>query len=181
VADGPGFLATAAFEYSEGDTAPRQPVTAGIWRSTDAIHWEPVPGTPIGVAQIVHTSGGFVAIGLSGDGDRAHPVSWRSTDGSAWTSVEFPPPDGVSGGTAIYPQRLVVGPAGLLAFGERADDFSAVGWSSPDGAMWTPFDLTSIVDGATVDHAWAVGGSILLVGDQMSVGSPDPAVWLLAP
>ena len=39
VAGGAGFLATASFEYSEGDTKPRPPVTAGIWRSTDAIHW----------------------------------------------------------------------------------------------------------------------------------------------
>jgi hypothetical protein len=181
VAGATGFLATASFEYSEGDTTPRQPVTAGIWQSNDAVHWTPIPGSPVSVAQVVRTSGGFVAIGLSGDGDAAHPMSWRSKDGRSWTSVEFPPPDGLLGGAAIYPQRLVSGAAGLLAFGERGDDFSAVGWSSPDGTAWTPLDLTAILGGATLDHVHTLGGSILLLGDRMTVGADDPVVLLLAP
>ena len=91
VAGAGGFLAKASFEYSEGNTKPLPPVTAGIWRSTDAIHWEPIPGTPLGVAQIVEVSDGFVAIGSKDTGDRAQPVSWRSPDGRSWTSVEVPP------------------------------------------------------------------------------------------
>ena len=181
VADGPGFLASASFEYSEGYTKPVPPVTAGIWRSTDAIHWSPIPGSPLGVREVIRTSSGSVAIGLKGDGDAAHPVSWRSADGGSWTSVEFPPPDGPSGGTAIYPQRLVGGAAGLLALGERADDSSAVGWSSPDGMTWTPFDPTWILDGATVDLAYASGGSVLLIGDRPAQDAYEPVVLLLAP
>ncbi len=179
VAGAGGFLAKARFEYSEGYSKPLPPVTAGIWRSTDAIHWEPVRDTSLGVARIVRASAGFVAIGSSGPDDATHPVAWRSVDGRSWASVELPPMPGVAAATASYPQRLVSGEAGLLALGERGDDFSALGWSSVDGTSWTPFDLTGTIDGATIDHVWSVGGSILLVGDRMSVGSPDPVVWLL--
>jgi hypothetical protein len=181
VAGSAGFLATASFQFSEGDTTPRLPVTEGIWRSADAIHWAAIQRSPVDVAQIVQTPGGFVGFGLSDDGETAHPVAWRSTDGSAWTSVEFPPPDGASGDTSVYPQRLVGGAAGLLAISERSEDFSAVGWSSVDGTAWTPIDLTAILDGATIDHAYSVGGSILLLGDRMITDVPQPVVWLLAP
>ena len=160
---------------------PRLPVTAGIWRSADAIHWTAIQRSPVDVAQIVQTPDGFVALGSSGDGDTTHPVAWRSTDGSAWTPVEFPPADGPSGDTTNYPQRLVGGAAGLFAISERAQDFSAVGWSSPDGAVWAPFSLSSILDEATLDHALTVNGSILLLGDRMVVGGDEPVVWLLTP
>ncbi len=176
------YLAAAAFEHAQGiEDTPRQPVTSGIWRSNDAIHWEPIPGTPLGVAQIVHTSDGFLAIGSSDTGDVAHPLSWRSADGRSWTSVEVPSPNGLPEGTSAYGQRLVSGAAGLLAFGERADDFSTVGWSSTGGTAWTPLDLSAILDGATVDQAQAMDGSILLLGDRAIAGAPEPVVWFLAP
>lgn len=181
VAGPTGFLAAASFEYSEGYTKPLPPVTAGIWRSTDAIHWEPIPGTPFSVARIVRASDGFVAVGSSDAGNATHQMSWRSGDGRSWAPLELPPPPGVDAATASYPQRLVRGADGLLALGEREDDFSAVGWSSTDGTAWTPFDLTAIVDGATIDHAYSVGGSILLFGDRMIAGGDEPAVWLLTP
>lgn len=176
-----GFLATARFEYSEGYTKPLPPVTAGIWRSTDAIHWEPIPGSPLGVAQVVRASDGFVAVGSSDAGNATHQMSWRSSDGRSWAPVELPPPTGIDPATVSYPQRLVRGSVGLLALGERDDDFSAVGWSSTDGTAWTPLDLTAIVDGATIDHACAVGGSILLLGHRMIPGGDEPVVWLLTP
>lgn len=176
------FLATATFEHSQGvEDTPRPQVTSGIWRSNDAIHWEPIPGTLLGVAQIVQVSDGFVAIGSSDTGDAAHPISLRSQDGRSWASVEVPSPNGLPDGTSIYGQRLVSGAAGLLAFGERDDDFSTGGWSSPDGTAWTPLDLTGILDGATVDQAHAVGGSILLLGDQTIAAARQPVVRLLAP
>ena len=133
MAGGAAFLATASFEYSEGYTKPVPAVTAGIWRSADAIHWEPIPGAPVGVGQIVRTSDGFIAVGSSDAGNATHPVSWRSGDGRSWTSVELPPPTDVAAPIASYSQRLVRGAAGLLAFGEREDDSSAIGWSSADG------------------------------------------------
>jgi hypothetical protein len=186
LADGPGFLASASFEYSEGFTKPLPPVTAGIWRSTDAIHWSPIPGSPLGVREMIRTSSGLVAIGLKGDGDAGHPVSWRSSDSRSWSSVEFPSSNGPAAGTTTYPQRLVGGPAGLLAFGERVDDlspddFSAVAWSSADGTAWSALDVTAIVDGVTVDLVRTVRGTILLIGYRMVADVPQPVVWLLAP
>lgn len=178
----PGFLAAASLEHPQGDEVPpRQPVTAGIWRSDDAIHWEPVPGSPLGVAQIVHMADGWIALGSTVTGATAAPVWWRSQDGRSWTRIAVPPLNGLPAGTSVYGQRLAGGAAGILALGEREDDFSAVGWSSVDGVGWTPLDLAPILAGATVDELHAVGGSILLVGDRMAAGAQDPVVWLLAP
>lgn len=180
VASSDAFLSTAWFEHSEGETTSRQPVTAGIWQSADAIHWQPIPGTPLGVAQIVHTQRGLVAIGSDGSDESVRPASWRSDDGRSWTPVELPEPDGLPAGTAVYPQRLAAGTDGYLALGEREDDFSAVGWTSVDGTAWSLVDLTGTVADARIDHVWAVGGSILVVGDRIASDSRDPVVWLLS-
>lgn len=182
VAGATGFLATATFENaSQGsEGTPRQPVTAGIWRSADAVHWEPIPGTKLGINDISPLADGFVAVG-SGEADHAaHAIAWRSADGQTWTDAALPPPPGLPAGTPVLVERVVSGPAGLLAFGEREDDFSTVAWASPDGAAWTSLDLTPTLNDAVVDLAQAVDGSVLLSG-QSSNGSADPIVWLLAP
>jgi hypothetical protein len=95
--------------------------------------------------------------------------------------VEVPLPNGLPDRASIYAQLLVSGAAGLLAFGERSDDFSAVGWSSPDGMAWTPFDPTAILDGASVGQAHAAGSSILLLGDRTIAGTGEPVIWQLGP
>jgi hypothetical protein len=176
------FLAAASFENSLGlpDT-PRPALTAGIWRSADAVHWAPIPGTPLGVRDIVRVADGFVALGSSDPGDTSdivHPIAWRSGDGRSWVKVEVPLPNGLPVGAPVHGERLVSGAAGLLAFGERGDD-STVGWSSPDGAAWTPLDLTAILDGARIDEAQAVGGSLLVRGRRSIAGVYEPVVWLL--
>ena len=182
VAGTTGFFATASFEESQGaEATPRQPVTAGIWRSDDAIHWKPIPGTPLGVGQIVRGPDGFVAIGTGYAGDVAHPVAWRSKDGRTWTTVEVPLPSGLPAGTSIYGQLLATGTVGLVAFAVRDDDFSTVAWSSTDGAAWSPLDLTGILDGATINEAHATGGSILLLGDRTIDGTATPVTLLLDP
>ena len=182
VAGGVGFLATASFEYSQGvEVPPRQPLTAGIWRSNDAIHWTPIPGAPLGVGQIVRVPDGFVAFGTGYTGDVAHPVSWRSRDGRTWTPVEVPPPDDLPDGTSVYGHLLVNGTAGLLAFGARDDNYTTVGWSSPDGTVWTPLDPGAILAGTTIERARALGGSILLLGDRSNAATSDPVTWRLSP
>ena len=178
------FLASAASEVGPGaeDNTPRRPVTDGIWRSTDAIHWEPIPGTPLGAGGLVRLTDGFVAIGSSrNQGGISNPLAWRSTDGHAWIEVVLPRPAGVPTGTSIYGTRLASGAAGLLAFGERDDDFSTVGWSSSDGAAWALLDPTAILQGATIDHAYTANGSILLLGKRHPAGGNEPVAWLLAP
>lgn len=176
-----GFLATATFEHAQGaEDTPRQPVTAGIWGSEDAVHWEPIPGTPLGINDIIPVANGFVAVG-SGEADHAaHAIAWRSADGRTWADAALPAPVGLPAGTPVIVERVATGSAGLLAFGEREDDFSTVVWSSPDGAAWTSLDLTITLNGAAVDLAQAVDGSLLLAG-QSSSGSGDPIVWLLTP
>jgi hypothetical protein len=178
------FLASATSEVGQGaeDKNPRRPLIDGIWRSTDAIQWEPIPGSPLGAGGLVRLTDGFAAIGSSNTGGGvSHPLAWRSTDGHAWIEVVLPRPAAVPTGTSIYGTRLASGAAGLLAFGARDDDFSTVGWSSSDGAAWALLDPTAILHGATIDRSYTANGSILLLGDRSTASAIEPVAWLLAP
>jgi hypothetical protein len=179
------FLASAGFENAQGqEDQPRPPVTAGIWRSTDAIHWKPIPATPLGVGDVVAASGGFLAMGstaLDAASGATSPAIWLSTDGRAWIEVALPRPPEVPAGVTFYGGRLVDGPAGMLAFGERDDDDSTVGWSSADGTFWTPLGLTPALRGTQIVRAVLVNGSILLLGQSQAGGVYAPAMWLLTP
>jgi hypothetical protein len=179
------FLASAGFEHAQGqEDQPRPPVTAGIWRSTDAIHWKPVPGTPLGVGDIVAAPGGFLAMGataLDAGSGVTNAVVWASADGQAWVRIPLPRPPDVPPGVSFYGGRLVSGPAGLLAFGERDDDFSTVGWSSADGTTWIRLGLTPALKGAQIEQAVLVNGSILLLGHDQTSGVDTAADWLLTP
>ena len=91
------------------------------------------------------------------------------------------PPD-VPAGIAFYGGRGVNGPAGLLAFAERDDDFATtVGWSSADGTIWAPLALTPALLGTRIEHAIPANGSILLLGSRATDGVYAPAMWLLTP
>ena len=179
------FLASAGFEHAQGqEDQPRPPLTAGIWRSADAIHWKPIPGTPLGLGDLVAASGGFLAMGstaLDAGSSATKPAAFLSTDGQAWIEVALPRPPEVPAGVTFYGGRLVDGPAGLLAFGERDDDFSTVGWSSVDGTFWTPLGLTPALRGTQIERAVLVNGSILLLGQSQASGIYAPAMWLLSP
>jgi hypothetical protein len=179
------YLASAGFEHAQGQEAePRPPVTDGIWRSTDAIHWKPIAGTPLGVGDIVAAPGGFLAMGstaLDAASGATSVTAWGSTDGTSWIPVGLPRPPEVPAAVGLYGGRLVTGGAGMLAFGERDDDFSTVGWSSPDGGIWTPLALTPALKGAHIERAVPVGGAILLLGQSQASGVATPAMWLLTP
>jgi hypothetical protein len=179
------FLATAGFDHAQGDDGqPRPPVTDGIWSSTDAIHWEPIHGTPLGTGDIISAPGGFLAMGttaLNGGSGDEKAVAWSSADGRTWVPVPLPRPPDVLVAVAFYGGRVVNGPAGLLAFGERDDDFSTVGWSSPDGTAWTPLALTPALRSAQIEQAELANGSILLLGQLATGGVYTPAMWLLTP
>ena len=179
------FLASAGFEHAQGqEDQPRPPVTAGIWRSTDAIHWKPIAGTPLGVGDIIAAPGGFLTMGatpLDAGSGIANAVAWASTDGRTWIRIALPRPPDVPAGVAFYGGRLVSGPAGMLVFGERDDDGSTVGWSSADGSTWTPLELTPALRVTQIQQAVLVNGSILLLGQLATGGVYTPADWLLTP
>jgi hypothetical protein len=177
------FLAPAGFDLAAGDDGqPRPPVTEGIWRSPDAIHWRPIAGSPLGVGDIVAAPGGFVGLGSTDAGSGvSKAVAWGSTDGRAWIPVALPRPPDVQAGVGLWGGRLVNGPAGSLAFGQRDDDSSTVGWSSAEGTVWTPLRLTPALRAAQIEKAALLNGSILLLGQLPTGGVYIPADWLLTP
>jgi hypothetical protein len=169
-----GFLATAQLEYSEGiEDAPRPAVTEGIWRSSDGIHWKPISPTPLGAFELVATSTGFEAAG-------GGVTVWHSTGVRSWTGVSLPtPPDLPVGGTA-YVAQLVSGPTGILAFGERDDDFSTLEWASADGLAWTAISPSALLRSVAIDGIASSDGVILVMG-EVSGGSGPPVLWKLVP
>jgi hypothetical protein len=183
VAAGDSFLATAEFEHAPGrENQPRPDVTDGIWRSADAIHWQSVAGSPLGIGKVVAVAGGFVALGSSQEeSGLTRPIAWGSTDGRVWSRVALPRPSDIPAGISIYAGQVANGPAGLVAFGERDDNYSTIGWSSIDGTVWSPLALTEALKGARIERAEPVTGSILLLGQRSTDGVFAPADWLLTP
>ena len=176
------YFASASFEVSQGEEPqPRPPVIDGIWRSPDAVHWKPVAGTPLDTGDVVVVPNGFIAMGSTDGSGVTSAVAWRSMDGRTWVRFALPRPPDVPAGVSIYGGRLVNGPAGLVAFGERDDDFSTVGWSSADGTVWIPLGLTAALKSAQIERAVPVNGSILLLGQRATGGDYTPADWLLTP
>lgn len=183
---GPGsFLAPVAQEIPPdvgGGTPPIQPVTDGIWGSTDAVHWGPIPGTPLGVREITRDTSGYVAIGtVAADGGVERPMAWRSVDGRTWVATALPLPTGLPASTLVYAQRLAMGASGLVAIGERDDDLSTVAWSASNASAWGLLDVAPILGDASVDRQLAMDGVILVVGRRVTGGESAPAVWLLRP
>ncbi|HEX7949478.1 MAG TPA: hypothetical protein VF494_03945 [Candidatus Limnocylindrales bacterium] len=175
-----GFLAAAAFEEPAGypDT-PGPPLTSGIWTSSDAIHWAPIPGTPLGLNDLIATDSGYVAIGSGVADASAGTMAWRSSDGQTWTGAVLPSPSDLTVGATLLFERVATSPVGLLAFGMRDDDSTEVGWSSPDGVDWTLVDLRPELDGAVVDNLFPIGDSLLVSAHFDQDGSWVPVAWLL--
>jgi hypothetical protein len=178
-----GFLAAAVFEHAGGmEDQPRPPVVDGIWTAADAIHWSPISGTPLGTGELIPVPGGFMAAGsASAAGGVTIPEVWESADGQGWIRVALPRQPDIPEAVSISVGQIVAGPAGLLAFGERDDNFSTVGWSSADGTTWTPLELTPALQAAQIEQAVLVNGSILLLGQLATGGVYTPADWLLTP
>jgi hypothetical protein len=177
-----GFLATASFEFSAGDTAPAAPLTDGIWTSRDAVHWQPIAGTPLGLRGLTLAAGRWYAVGTRADQAGADaPVIASSNDGRAWISVALPHPPGLPENVPIYPARLAAGVAGILVLGERGDDNTSVSWWSPDGASWASIALDRAATQTTFELVHPVAGSILAVGHRPTdTGSEVPGAWLIS-
>jgi hypothetical protein len=166
------------------------------WRPPFA-RWQPAR-LPTAAAQLpaqvfpsdaVAFHGGYVAVGYAPGSDGWGNLNdvgaiWRSTDGTAWQSVDDPSFAGASiFGVATDGQRLVaVGTLGLSATGEPMLEGAA--WLSTDGLSWR------LVKGGP---AWFAGPITFGLGRFFAEGcsgagggpcsiwsSPDGASWVIA-
>ncbi|HET7031377.1 MAG TPA: hypothetical protein VFI34_12760 [Candidatus Limnocylindrales bacterium] len=180
---GSGWIATATAEFGSGeDRLLRKPVSDGVWRSDDAIHWTPIRNTPLKLGPLVAGPDGLVALGRQegpGGGDDV-PVAWRSTDGAVWTKTVLPRPAGLPVGTTFDARFLVRAPGGWLAAGDRdGGDAGSVVWSSRDGVSWTGLDHGPWGEARIVRMMPAAGG-IIVVGERLGEdGLGVPSTWLV--
>ena len=182
-AGGPGFVAV-------GGTAGGSAV---VYTSTDAVNWQPVPEMPsfsgahlLGVVQV---GPGLVAFGESVSlSDLPTPPSpqprlsgmplFTSTDGLDWQRVPFGP----AFPSDVWSIDVVVGPRGLVAFGNRPTVPGTWVWASPDGGTWTAAAIESgtahVSTAIPTARGWVAIGS---VNDHAAAWtSSDGGRWILA-
>ncbi len=126
------------------------------------------------VTRVVAAADGLLAAGSTSAGDDHDvPAVWTSPDGVAWTPVEAPALQDVTG---TIEGLTVTEDGGVVAVGqvtgpdpeEETDDRIGI-WTSPDGAEWTRTDLSDPV------YAGAVGYSVTQAGDAIvAVGTSEP-------
>ena len=183
-APGGGYLAAAEQEYTGATTEQVKPLAAGVWRSTDAIHWAPVEGSPLGVASIALRGSTVVAVGSGRPADLSQPaLAWHEAGGAKWSGGPLPAPSGLPSGVGLGATLVVDGISGMLAIGERtdgADATSLVVWSSADGTTWTADSLPAPLATA-ISHVFPVRGSELVVGTAQPDSGPVPVMWLATP
>jgi hypothetical protein len=116
-----------------------------VWFSADGTNWRSVPLGSAGFTgpaeQAVHsvtaTSGGFVAVGDDGNGERTVAVAWTSADGITWRRqppsadmAEYPNAESTLGVSA----RSVAGAGPVVAVG---GGYRLQVWTSQAGQTWT--------------------------------------------
>jgi hypothetical protein len=121
----PGAVASESptqgpLETTAATVAPTLPVSSGPWQPVAP--QDAVAGSQ--VQDVVWTGTQFIAAssGLGGSG-----TFLRSSDGKTWKS-------GTSGGTSGSPERIAVGPNGIVAIGTL--DEKTASWASADGIHW---------------------------------------------
>lgn len=139
VAAGPGgFLATGTTDGSD----------QRLWRSFDGRTWSAVTGADVGLAGVTIASieadaQGWLVSGVA----EGRPIVARSVDGRHW-DVATLPGSGERDRTTPWVERVVGGPASLLASGAEGDDCgflwiegdcaaSRVTWWSDGAGAWT--------------------------------------------
>ena len=155
------------------------PLDAGIWRSSDAVHWTRIDVGAIGENVVLQSvtawRQGFAAVGLrytfASAGIQRDAVVMTSRDGNHWRRADLP---GGHGGlpnvVAVHRGVLVAG--GCLGVGRFGCLFAAEGeaviWTSPDARTWTKRMLP---DGehSFVNAIASVGGKLVLVGSEVEV------------
>lgn len=180
-APGGGYLAAATQEYLGATTESVKPLTAGVWRSADGVHWSPIAGSPLGVASLAVRGDTVVAVG-SGGSDLSQPaLAWTWAGGKTWPGGALPTPSALPSGVSLGATLVTGAPSGMLAIGQRSDGDTATSlavWSSPDGVAWTASIVPAQLATAVV-LAVPVHGSILVVGEAQPDTGPVPVMWLV--
>jgi hypothetical protein len=126
VAGGPGLVAVGQEVGPTGSTAV-------AWTSVDGRTWtrrEIEPRSTCGVCEslgVMAFRGGFVAVGLAGQGDTGKAAVWTSPDGIAWTRSDDPD---LGGPGSQYIKGIASWGEGMIAVGR--DD----GPHGSDAAVW---------------------------------------------
>jgi hypothetical protein len=183
------ILSTPLGVFAAGSSVNGNRLSAGLWYSSDGIHWETVrePG-PIffGAGDHVITSlvdiaaigssisggptpTGLLAVGGVRMGATWQPASWISPDGFSWsqTSESFPlddePPD--SPGALAY---AATGAEGLMYAAGGSPGRQRL-WQSSDGLAWSPVALPPAADRDTSWHLGlvAAGGHTAVLADNL--------------
>lgn len=182
-AGGPGLVGVG-YDFSGGDG------DAAVWTSADGLAWSQVPadeavfggaGDQV-MAALAAGGPGLVAAGYDSAGGDRDAAVWVSADGLAWDRV--PGDEGVFGGGAdqmIW--SVTAGGPGLVAVGHDSSggDRDGAVWVSADGLVWSrvPAD-EAVFGGGAHQIIWSViagGPGLVAVGDDVSGGDGDAAVW----
>jgi hypothetical protein len=148
--------------------APSAAPTPMEWTSTDGRTWQAEPAFttafPKGVVlDLIHRSGGFVAVGsdTASGTTRTVGTTWSSVDGRTWTAATVPP-------TSQEVTRVYADASGLLAMGVTGG--SETLWASRDGRSWAAVGPSSLPFATTVTSPMLLsdGTSILAVGADRS-------------
>jgi hypothetical protein len=135
------------------------------------------------VAEVVEGPAGLLAVGrpqaAACGGPPRVDALWTSTDGVAWTRVQF---SGNFGSATVY--TIDAGSTGYVATGASPDGTTQFVWLSQDGRSWHPANLPkstfgqALVQGAT-DFAggYVIAGAV--PGDEGCGGyqTLTPSVW----
>jgi hypothetical protein len=156
--------------------------SAGLWRSTDANHWQRLPVPPAMRGAWIRAAttfrGRLVAIGAIASPDgTATPTAWTSADGTSWTRARA-----ASDWQGVELIDIAAGPDGLVAVGRRETEQGAGAWTSSDGSTWTPLPPTSGLPfgfGFMEIRAVAYGEGVFVAVGRSDEGQPNSsgAVW----
>ena len=182
-AGGPGLVASGQ-DFSGGDG------DAAVWASADGLTWWRVPGDEAvfggagdqAMVMVAAVGPGLVGVGYDFSGGDGEATVWTSPDGVTWSRV--PADAALFGGVGDQVMVAVAaGGPGLIAAGydSSGGDRDAAVWVSPDGLVWSRVPADEEVFGGGADQTiWSViagGPGLVAVGDDVSGGDGDAAVW----
>jgi len=154
------------------------PLDAGIWRSSDAVHWTRIDVGDIGQNVVLQSvtawRQGFAAVGLrytfASTGLQRDAIVMTSTDGTHWGRADLPGGhSALPTSIAVHRGALVVGGClGVARFGCLFAQGPAVIWTAPDARIWTE-RLLPDGEHSFVNAITSVGGNLVLVGTEVEV------------
>jgi serine/threonine-protein kinase len=178
-----GALVAVGHDESSGTS------DAAVWRSTNAIRWEPVKSDGFGgsgeerMDGVVAIDGGIVAVGSERSGADTDAMAWTSSDGGVTWKVVDPITGGLHEPGNQLLHRVVKGPGSVVALGHAStgESLDASVWTSPDGVEWGR-TTTSSFGGPGHEEmfdAASFGDVMVAVGYRTTdAGDKDAAVWI---